>query len=125
MKKVGLVVCLLFFVSACGGTSETVEVAKTVAPTTTLAPSTTVTSTTTVVPTTTIFEPSIPDISYFSDIDPATFKALQLHALLEDVQGLNEIRLETLQRLFEEANPWTTVMTAFYAIDRMLKSERL
>ena len=88
MKKVGLVVCLLLFVSACGGTSETVEVAKTVAPTTTLAPSTTVTSTTTVVPTTstvvpttstvvpttstvvpttTIFEPSIPDISYFSD----------------------------------------------------------
>jgi len=49
MKKVGLLVCLLLFASACGGASETVELTAT---TTTAIPATTVTSTTTTVPAT-------------------------------------------------------------------------
>ena len=52
MKKVGLLVCLLLFASACGGTSETVELTAT---TTTAIPATTVTSTTTTaIPATTV-----------------------------------------------------------------------
>ena len=50
MKKVGLLVCLLLFASACGGASETVELTAT---TTTAIPATTVTSTTTTVSATT------------------------------------------------------------------------
>ena len=45
MKKVGLLVCLLLFASACGASSETVETATTVAPATTVATTTTVAST--------------------------------------------------------------------------------
>ena len=76
----GLVVCLLLFVSACGGTSETVEVNKTavsttttvtptsttVAPTTTTVASTTTVapSTTTLVPTTTTVAPSATVIDF-------------------------------------------------------------
>ena len=60
MRKLGVVVCLFLFASACSGTSETVKTVTTTIPTTTLAttttaaPTTTLTPTTTVLPTTTV-----------------------------------------------------------------------
>ena len=55
MKKVGMVVCLLLFASACGGASETLTPTSTSdLPTTTVTSTTAATPTTTVVSTTTV-----------------------------------------------------------------------
>ena len=73
MKKLGVVVCLLLFASACGGTSETVEPPTTTVPTTTV-PTTVPTTTvpTTIVPTRTVPTTTVPTTTVPTTTVPTT-----------------------------------------------------